>query len=68
MDDGNWLGKEGPRGVGEAQQCSEKEQLCKGQGGTECGKFQNWKFSEWPVNRMQQELRVKAGMGITNQV
>lgn len=29
MDDGNWLGKEGPRGVGEARQCSEKQQCVK---------------------------------------
>ena len=28
MDDGNWLCKEGPGGVGEAWQCSEEKEQC----------------------------------------
>lgn len=43
--------------VGEARQCSGEGTVCKGQGGTECVKFQNLKFSEWPVNRKQQETQ-----------
>lgn len=35
----------------------EEGTVCKGQGGTECGKFPELKFSEWPVNRKQQETQ-----------
>lgn len=52
----NCLGKGAPGGRGRISSTPGWwNSVCKGRRGTEPGKFQNWKFSEWLVNSMQGE-------------